>query len=251
MADKNNKQDEALELAQEALFREVEEDLRQEQLKKLWEKYGLLLIGTAIAIVLTVAGYQGYSAYRTSVEIADSTQYQKGLDALENGNATAADTAFAALLENAGTDYDALSTFRLAAIAVKNGDTDKAVSLLRTLENDNDLLPPLRDVATLKRFYLMLDSLKLDDVSERLDRLAHPESPWRSSALELKGFLYLKEGDIKGAHTIFTSIAEDDRLAPGIRTRATETLATLPDVPKDEAPQDDVSVIEDAPKSDS
>ena len=43
------------------LFNEVDEDLRREQLKKLWDRYSLFIIAIAILIVAGVGGWRGYS----------------------------------------------------------------------------------------------------------------------------------------------------------------------------------------------
>ena len=58
------------------LFREVEEDLRREQFSRLWEKYGIYVIGTAVAIVLIVAAIVGWRAWSHSKAVEASAQYE-------------------------------------------------------------------------------------------------------------------------------------------------------------------------------
>ena len=38
------------------LFREIEEELRQERFEKLWRSYGRYVIGAAVAVVVAVGG---------------------------------------------------------------------------------------------------------------------------------------------------------------------------------------------------
>ncbi len=42
------------------IFNEVDEELRREQLKKLWERYGILIIALAVLFVAAVGGWRGY-----------------------------------------------------------------------------------------------------------------------------------------------------------------------------------------------
>ena len=42
------------------IFNEVDEELRREQLKKLWDRYGILIITLAVLFVAAVGGWRGY-----------------------------------------------------------------------------------------------------------------------------------------------------------------------------------------------
>ena len=42
------------------LFDEIDEDVRRDQLKKLWEKYSVVIIAGAILIIASVGGWRGY-----------------------------------------------------------------------------------------------------------------------------------------------------------------------------------------------
>ncbi|MGZ9092727.1 MAG: tetratricopeptide repeat protein, partial [Rhodoplanes sp.] len=42
------------------IFREVDEEVRREQLKRLWDRYGLLFIATAVLLVAAVGAWRGY-----------------------------------------------------------------------------------------------------------------------------------------------------------------------------------------------
>jgi hypothetical protein len=46
------------------IFKEVDEDLRREQVRKLWDRYGPYVIGLAILIVVATAGYRGWEYWQ-------------------------------------------------------------------------------------------------------------------------------------------------------------------------------------------
>jgi hypothetical protein len=47
-------------VSDESLFREVDEEVRQEQYKKLWDKFGNYFVALCFVIVASVAGVKGY-----------------------------------------------------------------------------------------------------------------------------------------------------------------------------------------------
>ncbi len=42
------------------LFEEIDDELRQDRAHKLWRAYGQYVIGAVLALVIGVAGYQGW-----------------------------------------------------------------------------------------------------------------------------------------------------------------------------------------------
>ena len=68
------------------LENEIEEELRRKQLKALWDKFGLYLIGAVLVIILSFGGYEfsKYLGYKNSETSSD--QYESALEALVNEN---------------------------------------------------------------------------------------------------------------------------------------------------------------------
>ena len=51
-------------------IRDVDEELRRDQMKSLWDRYGLYVIGAAVLIVALTAGYRGWDAWQRSLSQA-------------------------------------------------------------------------------------------------------------------------------------------------------------------------------------
>ena len=43
------------------IFDEIEEDLRRDRMKEIWQRYGNYILGLAVLIIIGVAGRQGYN----------------------------------------------------------------------------------------------------------------------------------------------------------------------------------------------
>ena len=48
------------------IFDEVSEDLRQDQILKVWKKYSKFIIGFISLIIISVIGFQGYNSLKKS-----------------------------------------------------------------------------------------------------------------------------------------------------------------------------------------
>ena len=51
-------------MSEESLFREVDEEVRQDQLKKIWTRYGNLIVGVCVALIAVVAGIKGWQYWQ-------------------------------------------------------------------------------------------------------------------------------------------------------------------------------------------
>ena len=78
------------------IFAEVDADLRRDRWQALWDRYGFLVIGGAVGIVLLVAIIVGYRAFQQSQNEAASLRYEALLQQIGE--------------EEAGAQFEALSS---------------------------------------------------------------------------------------------------------------------------------------------
>lgn len=207
------------------IFREVDEELRRDNLVKLWQRYGTYILAAA---VLIVAGTGGYVLWQNHVEarrLEQSQAYQQALDAAAVNPAD----ALAALgkLDATGGAYGMLSRFQEAGLKASQGDTAGALAAYDALAKDAGISSVYRDAATILYAMVGLDSEDPKALIERLRPLTGPASPWRHSALELTGLAAERAGDTERAKEIFAALADDREAPPRLRGRAAQILAGL------------------------
>ena len=66
-------------MSDESLFREVDEEVRQEQYKKLWDKFGNYFVALCVVIVASVAGVKGYQYFQIKQSEAAAIVYFDGV----------------------------------------------------------------------------------------------------------------------------------------------------------------------------
>lgn len=213
---------------QDGIFREIDEELRQEQFAKLWKRYGKLFITGACIIIAAVAGYKAWENYDLTTRGKQGEQFAASLRLASGDNAEAALNALKALNDEASTGYQMLSGFKAAALMASSGDIQGAASAYDKLSGDSSLKAVYRDLAILLGAIQRINNGEVGTaVSTRLTPLSAENNPWRHSALELLAVLAEQSGDKARAREMFKSLSEDAATPTGIRQRASEMLSAL------------------------
>ena len=209
------------------IFREVDEELRQEQAKRLWKRFGKYIIAVVVLVVAGVAGHQIWTAYDQERRSASSTAYAAALQLAADGQTAAALEAFSALTEEGAGGYAKLAAFEAARLQIEAGNPEAAVALLDGVADDSGAGRPLRDAASLLAVMQQLETGDPAALQARLEPLAQPGQAYRPLALELSALLALRNNDRAAARQYFQQVADDLTAPSGSRTRATQMLTVL------------------------
>jgi hypothetical protein len=209
------------------IFREVDEEIRHERYAQLWKRYGIWVIGAALALVLGVAGYQGWQAYQRHEAQNASDRFAAAMTQAEQGNTEAAMTALGELAESGGGGYGLLAAFRRAELQVQAGDTAAAVATWNSLATNADTPEPYASMARLFAVMHRMDEGDPAKLDSQLAGIAEGDSPFRSTALELRAILAEKQGDRARAISLYKQIADGADVPPQQRQRATQMLSQL------------------------
>lgn len=209
------------------IFDEIEEDLRKERAKKLWDRYGWIVIVVAGAVVLGVAGWRGWQWYEHRQATQAAERFLAAVSAADRGETAAAAAAFAELSREAPSGYRVLARLHEAGVLARQGQTAEAVALYETLAREPGVPPVYRDLAALLAVLHQADSGDPRALADRLAPLAAPGAPFRFSAMELQAVLAERRGDRAEARRLLEALAEDRAAPDGVRRRAGEMLGAL------------------------
>jgi len=211
------------------IFDEVQEDLRAERMRRLLARYGGLLAGAALLVVLGVAGGQGWRWWqdRGAAQAAE-TYLAAGRAAAEPGaEPGAAADRFTTIAAAAPTGYRTLARLRAAALRATAGDTVGALRQWEEISQDGSTNALYRDLALLMWGLHSLDGGDPAAIEARLAPLAAEGSAWSGSAGEIRALAQLKRGETAAARRSLTTLAADPGVPQGIRDRAGRLLAGL------------------------
>ena len=207
------------------LLREVDEEVRRDQMVAMWNKYGNHVIGGVLVIALAVAGV---NLYRQSViqKAADaSVRFQTALDLVANSKG--ADAALALGAFTGPQPYASMAKLVEANQLAASGDMDKAQALIASVANDSSAPSELRDMASIRAIGLKLDQMPLDQAKAALAPLMSPSAPFRHTARELLAAALLKANDLAGAEAELRALTLDPATPAGLKQRANDLLTTF------------------------
>lgn len=207
------------------IFHEIDEDLRRERFRRLWDRFGIYLIIAVVAVILGTAAFSGYRWWVQKQAQAASVQFEAAVKLADAGKHQEAEAAFTALAKDAPSGYRALARFR-AAGELSARDAAAGVAAFDALAADSSLTAIERDLARIRAGLMLVDTGTVDAVKQRVQALADGQSPLRHAARELIALAQYRAGDLPATNATATAIIADPEVPYGVRSRA-ELLRTL------------------------
>lgn len=209
------------------VFDEVDEELRREQLKKLWDRFGTYVIAGAVLIVAVVGGAKAWQAYQDKAAAEAGVRFEAAAQLAAAGKVDEAAKAFEAIATGGSSGYRQLALLRLAGAKAAAGKADEAVAGYDAIAKDSGGDPLLRTAARLQSALLRLDTADWTEMQNRLSDLNVDGNPWRHSARELIGMAAYKAGKSKEAEAAFQQILADPQTPQALQQRAQVMLSLL------------------------
>jgi len=201
------------------IFQEVDEEVRRERLKKLWQRYGNYVIAACLLVIVAVGAWRAYEWWESKKSAEAGAAFEEAVTLAESGKHREADAAFAKLANDGTTGYRALARLREAAEAAQT-DRKAAVQAYDAIAAEGSVGRVIQDLAALRAGYLLVDTDSYSDLRARLEPLTEAERPFRYSARELLALSAWKNGDMSAARQWADVIMTDPQTPPAARNRA-------------------------------
>ena len=213
------------------IFDEVDEDVRRDQLKKLWDQYSIYIVAGALLIIAAVGGWRGYQYLEAQKAAEAGAAFDKAVELSEANKHVEAEKAFADLAAKAPSGYRMLARLRAAAEAASR-DPQAAAKLYDDIAADRSVGAPEQDLARIRAAGLLLETSTYANMLQRLEPSSGPETTFRHTARELLALSAWRTGDTAAARKWLDLIANDAETPPSLRSRAEALQALLPPVAK-------------------
>ena len=197
----------------EPLEDEVNEELRRQQLKSIWDRFGVYIIGFAVLIILSVGGNEIINHLNNRVSQRESNAFDNALNLIEKGNDSAGLDQLIKLTEGK-TGYKGLALFRLSSESLTNGNYREAVDYLKKASIDKTLTNNFRVFAKIKAGLILVDNGSFSEVDVLLKEVIESGGPFSFHAKEILALALIKNGRDLEAQEIFQEIANDASAPP-------------------------------------
>jgi hypothetical protein len=213
------------------LFDEVDEEVRRDQLKKLWERYSIYIVAGALLIIAAVGGWRGYQYLEAQKAAEAGRAFDAALDLAEQNKHAEAEAAFNNLAATAPSGYRTLARLRAAA-EVATRDPQAGAKMYDDVSADRSVGAAVQDLARIRAAGLLLETASYPGMLQRLESATRPDATFRHTARELLALSAWRANDTTAARQWLDMIANDGETPSGLRSRAEALQALLPPVAK-------------------
>ena len=213
------------------LFDEVDEEVRRDQLKKLWDQYSIYIIAGAFLIIAGVGGWRGYQYLEAQKAAEAGAAFDKAVELSEQNKHAEAEAAFNDLAAKAPWGYRMLARMRAAA-ELATRDPQAAAKMYDDIAADRSIGAEQQDLAKVRAAGLLLEKSTYPNMLARLEASAAPGATFRHTARELLALSAWRANDAAAARKWLDLIAADGETPPSLRSRAEALQAMLPPVAK-------------------
>ncbi len=206
------------------IFQEVDEEVRREQLKKLWERYGGYVVAAAVIVVAAIAAWRGYQWWEAKKAAEIGAAFEAAITLADGGKHSEAEAAFARIVVEGTPGYRNLARLREAA-ELAHSDRKAAIAAYEKVAGDGAVGPVLQDLAALRAAALQIDASSFDQAKQLLEPLTAPDRTFRHTARELLALAAWRAGDTTAAKRWFDMITTDAQTPSATRSRVEMLMA--------------------------
>jgi hypothetical protein len=206
------------------IFQEVDEEVRREQLKKLWDRYGILVVIAAVLVVAGIGAWRGYQWWEAKKAAEAGAAFEAASTLADSGKHGEAEAAFAKVAADGTAGYRHLARLREAA-EIAQGDAKAAIAVYDKIAADGSVGPVLQDLAALRSGALLLDTASFAEARQRLEPLTGDDRTFRHTARELLVLSAWRAGDSTAAKRWFDMIIADVQTPAATRSRVEMLMA--------------------------
>ena len=211
----------------EEFVREVDEDIKEENRIKLWKKVFPYVVSVSLGIIIFTSGYVFWNSYTENLNQQLGDDFTAAVQLANEEDLDASIVALNRIVDEGSDGYVTLAKMKKASILIQRGELESGLNIYLDLER-NAVDQSFRDIASI---LYVLNSMDTEDPQLLLDKINKLESSqiWRSSALEMKAFLQLKQNKIEEARNTFEAILNLPNTPSSLATRAKNMFDYLKD----------------------
>jgi len=206
------------------IFQEVDEEVRREQLQKLWERYGHYAVAAAVLVLAAIAAWRGYSWWEAKRAAEAGSAFEVATNLADDGKHAEAQAAFAKIVTDGTASYRHLSLVREAAELAQT-DAKAALATYDRIAGDGSVGTVLQDVAVLRAAALLIDANSFDEVARRLEPLTGTDGIFRHTARELLVLAAWRAGKSAEAKRWADLVMTDAQTPANVRARVEMLMA--------------------------
>ena len=212
---------------EDAFIREIDEELKNEKIKKLWDKYGLFIILFVFVAFFSAVSFETFQAWKDkrNQEMSDSFAYALNLQ--NQGRFAESQEVLTSIKNSNRGIYTNIAQMQIVNLLIELKQFDKAISELEQIVADEAFNPQMRDVARLKLASYKLNTASAEEINALLAPLTDKQNVWNNTAKELLAMRALRDNDPAQALNIYKDISGNSKTTDTLQSRVQDMINVL------------------------
>lgn len=212
----------------DAFIQEVDEDVKNDNLKVIWNRYGVFIIAFVVLAVSAAISFDRIRAWKTAQNQKETETYMAAAQLRENPEDTI--TALQQITQNNQGIFGDFARLQIANVLFNSGKNDEALTTLQSLIDDKQVNSEVKHIALIKYATYQVDTMPQDEFRKLVEPLLSADSSWAPLANDLLAMSAIQNGDIETAKKIYEGILKIKDLPEGFRAKIQDMLSSLNDM---------------------
>jgi hypothetical protein len=212
----------------DAFIQEIDEDVKNDNLKQLWEKYGVFIVLLVVLAVSATVSFEKFKSWRAAQNQAATETYMSAVQLKENPEETLA--ALQQINQSSQGIFSDFAKLQIANVLFNQNKNDEAKATLQSLIDDQQVNAEVKNIALIKLATYMVDELPKAEFEAMLKPILDANNSWTPLAQDLLAMSAIKEGDVDTARTIYENILKIKDLPDNFKTKIQDMLTSLSDM---------------------
>ena len=212
---------------QEAFIREVTEEVKNDNLKQMWEKYGIYIILLVVLAIVGAVSFESFKSWRQAKSETWSDTYAYALNLENQGKYDERLKVLEQMEKTGGNIYSDIARLQTSNILFEQGKNEEAIKVLEEIAADKSINKKLRDVSAVKLASYKLDNAPREEIDALLQPLIRENGSWVNIAKEMTAMAAIRDGNIEEAQVLYNEILNTPNLPDGLKMRVQDMLSVL------------------------
>ncbi|MBR3501947.1 MAG: tetratricopeptide repeat protein [Alphaproteobacteria bacterium] len=212
----------------DAFIREVDEDVKNDNFKVLWNKYGTYIVAFVVIAVTAAVCFDRIRMWKIEQNQIRTENYMAAAQLRENPDETIA------ALQKINTETKGLlsdfAKLQIANVQLVQEKTDEALATLQSIADDKDADRSVKNIALIKLVSYKVDTMSRSELETLLQPVLNDNNSWTPIAQDLLAISAIREGDIETAKQLYENILKNKDLPEGFKTKIQDMLTSISDM---------------------
>lgn len=209
----------------DAFINEVNEEVKNDSFKELWNRYGLIIIAIVVIAVSGAVSFEKIKSWKLQRNQLTTENYMDSARKQDNPDAMIA--ALQKINQSDHGIYGDFARLQIANIKFEQQKNEEALAMLDSLIKDKQVNDEVRHIALIKYATYQVDTLSKQELANLLKPVLEADNSWTPLANDLLAMAAIREGDLQTAREIYTKLLDVKDLSDSFKSKVQEMLSSL------------------------